>query len=309
MKISVVIPAYNVEKYINRSIESALNQTYKPFEIIVIDDGSIDNTARLVKNYENHVKYIFQPNQGSSSARNFGIDKAKGDWIAFLDSDDEWIETHLENFIKTIKIYPEIKWYSAPFKMLCQKSKKIIFKVKNNHLKDINKHGIFDDYMTAFPPKAYISSPTMIIHKSVFKKVGLFNTTKKTAEDLDMWFRIGLIFPRIGYTFEEAAIVYRRDFSLSTSKKLNAKKSLERFFESEKLAKDKSDVALKRVEPRIMYWVKKLIRSSISSNDILTLKEIRKNYNNRLSLRYKTILFLCIQVPLIFKFYKLFRTN
>lgn len=309
MKVSAIIPAYNVEKYINRSINSALNQTYKPFEIIVIDDGSSDNTAKLVKDYEDDVRYIFQANQGSSSARNLGIEKAKGDWIAFLDSDDEWIETHLENFVKTHKLYPEIKWYGAPFKMLDEKSKKEVFKVKKGHLKDFEQHIMFDDYMTAFPPKAYLGSPTMIIHKSVFEIVGFFDVSKKTAVDVDMWFRIGLVYPKIGYTYNTGTTVYRRDFSLSTSKKWNPIKSIGRFLESEKLAKDKSDVALKRVEPRIMYWVTKLIRSSISNNDIVALEEIRKNYNTRLSLRYKTILFLSIQVPLIFQFYKLFRNK
>ena len=77
MKISVVIPAYNVEKYINRSINSALNQAYSPFEIIVVDDKSTDNTPNLIKEYGEKVNYYKNPNKGQSSARNHGIQKVK----------------------------------------------------------------------------------------------------------------------------------------------------------------------------------------------------------------------------------------
>ena len=304
MKISAIIPAYNVEKYINRSINSALNQTYKPFEIIVIDDGSSDNTAKLVKDYENDVRYIFQANQGSSSARNLGIEKAKGDWIAFLDSDDEWIETHLENFAKTHKLYPEIKWYGAPFKMLNDISRKIIFEVKKIHIEDVNCHTKFEDYMIAFPPKAYLSSPTMIIYKLVFDDVGDFNTLKKTAVDVDMWFRIALKYPQIGYSYKEGAIVYRRDFSLSTSKKWNPNQSIERFLKCEKLAKNQSEEALQRAEPRIMYWVIKLLRSVLSVNDKKTLKTIKQHYFKRLPLKYRIFLLTGIYFPFVFQIIK-----
>jgi glycosyltransferase involved in cell wall biosynthesis len=306
MNISVLIPAYNVEKYINRSINSALNQTHCSFEIIVIDDGSTDDTKKIVKNYKNKVRYISQSNQGSSSARNLGIRESKGDWIAFLDSDDEWIETHLENFVKTQKLYPKIKWYGAPFIMLDEKSKQEVFTVKKGHLKELDTHIMFDDYMTAFPPKAYLGSPTMIIHKSVFEKVGFFDVSKKTAVDVDMWFRIGLVFSEIGYTFRIGTIVYRRDFSLSTSKKWNPHKSIKRFIESENLMKGNIGVNPKNVEARIIYWVTKLIRSCIINLDKRALKEIHKIYFWRIPFEYKIILVLAIRFHFVLKFYNFF---
>ncbi len=87
--VSVVIPAYNAEKYIGRAIDSVLAQTRQPDEIIVVDDGSTDNTPNAIKSYGSKVYYIHQENGGASVARNTGIEAAKSEWIAFLDADDE----------------------------------------------------------------------------------------------------------------------------------------------------------------------------------------------------------------------------
>ena len=90
MKISVVIPTYNRAEIVSRAIKSVQNQTLQPFEIIVIDDGSSDDTRRIIKEQFSYCRYYYQENKGVSSARNLGIQKAESEWIAFLDSDDEW---------------------------------------------------------------------------------------------------------------------------------------------------------------------------------------------------------------------------
>ena len=114
MRISVVIPAYNAEKHLERSVNSILKQTYKPLEIIIVDDQSTDQTSRIIKSYGEKVNYYFNPDKGQSGARNYGIQKAKGDWIAWLDADDEWRENHLMNFNKVISKNKNLKWYGAP---------------------------------------------------------------------------------------------------------------------------------------------------------------------------------------------------
>ena len=99
--VSVIVPIYNVEKYLNKCIESIINQTYKNLEIILIDDGSTDKSGKICDRFEkkdNRIKVIHQKNAGVSSARNTGIDSADGLWIAFIDSDD-WVE---ENYIKNL---------------------------------------------------------------------------------------------------------------------------------------------------------------------------------------------------------------
>ncbi|MCK4960446.1 MAG: glycosyltransferase family 2 protein, partial [Planctomycetes bacterium] len=89
--VSVVIAAYNAEKYIQRAIDSVLAQSLPADEIIVVDDGSTDNTGDAVKHYGSKVRYIYQENAGPASARNTAIEAATGTWIAFLDADDEWL--------------------------------------------------------------------------------------------------------------------------------------------------------------------------------------------------------------------------
>jgi len=107
-KISVVIPAYNSEKCIRETLESVFNQTLSPYEIIVVDDGSKDNTAALIQSFGDRVRYIRQDNQGIAAARNTGIHSATGDWIAFLDHDDLWLPTKLEKQSKVVTENPDL---------------------------------------------------------------------------------------------------------------------------------------------------------------------------------------------------------
>lgn len=301
LRISVIIPAYNVEEYIARSISSALNQKVKPFEIIVVDDGSTDNTAKVIGSYKEDIVYVFQENGGSSSARNLGIETARGNWIAFLDSDDEWVDTHLQNFKATLSKFPHIKWYGSSFKFLDTLKKKEINLVPKAHYEGAEKFILFNDYMSAFPPKAYFSSPTMIIKKSVFDVVGYFDTRKKTSEDVDMWFRIGLNFPEVGYCPVPAAIVYKRENSLSTTNSWNPFKTFDRIEECKSLASDYSEDARERIKPRIAYWVSKLVKRSVKYGDKQTLKRIKEEYFNILPKKFKRIVKLTTIFPLAIK--------
>src|SRR4051794_10354756 len=88
--VSVIVPAYNYERYLSLAIESALAQTHSPLEVIVVDDGSTDDTPRVLAAYGDRIRAIRQPNQGAGAARNTGIAASRGDYLAFLDSDDLW---------------------------------------------------------------------------------------------------------------------------------------------------------------------------------------------------------------------------
>ena len=104
--ISVIMPAYNVEEYIEKSIDSVLQQTYTNWELIIINDGSMDNTKKIVENYlhiDMRIIYLEQENKGVSVARNKGIDSAKGKYIAFLDADDLWTKDALEKLYDLMK--------------------------------------------------------------------------------------------------------------------------------------------------------------------------------------------------------------
>lgn len=116
--VSIIIPAYNVENYIFRGIESCINQTYKNIEIVIIDDGSIDNTQNIIKEYvqkDSRIKYLFQENKGVSAARNKGLDIAGGNYIIFLDSDD-WLETNTVEYLLNKKKEYESYFITTNFK-------------------------------------------------------------------------------------------------------------------------------------------------------------------------------------------------
>src|SRR5690349_7945487 len=102
-KVSVVIPTYNRGEKVRGAIESVLTQTFSDLEILVIDDGSSDDTGRILREaFGNRIRYCYQPNQGASVARNTGVDQARGEWIAFLDSDDLWEKEKLALQLKTL---------------------------------------------------------------------------------------------------------------------------------------------------------------------------------------------------------------
>ena len=180
-KVSIIIPTYNQSQYLEEAIESALNQTYKNIEIIIVDDGSTDNTPEVIKSFDNKIIYIQQKNKGASSARNTGIKKANGEYIAFLDADDMWLKNKLENQIKFIQNNPEIGLLGTGCYQMIDMSKMIhkkIFPAKNEILqKDLIKYNPF------------IQSSVMI-KKDVFNSIGLYDEKFKESEDYDLWLRI-----------------------------------------------------------------------------------------------------------------------
>jgi glycosyltransferase involved in cell wall biosynthesis len=105
---SVVIPTYNRATCVQRAIDSVLRQTFEDYELIVVDDGSIDNTSEVVRGYGERIVYVSQRNRGVSAARNAGISRSVGEWVAFLDSDDEWLPGYLSKQAELVTKYPEL---------------------------------------------------------------------------------------------------------------------------------------------------------------------------------------------------------
>ncbi len=106
--VSVIIPTHNRAKFLMEALESVYSQTFKPFEIIVVDDGSTDNTRTALSKSEFNVKYVYQKNSGPAAARNRGISEAKGEWIAFLDADDAWLPGKLAMQLEFIRKNPDV---------------------------------------------------------------------------------------------------------------------------------------------------------------------------------------------------------
>jgi len=184
--LSVVIPTYNRASFLEETIDSVLAQTFQRFELIVVDDGSTDGTQEILSGYGEKIRVITQANQGPSAARNRGIEEAKGEWIAFLDSDDAWKPDKLKKQIQFITDHPETK--------ICQTEELWIRNGKRvNPRKKHEMHSgwIYEKCL----PLCIVSPSSVMIHRDVFEKVGLFDETMPACEDYDLWLRIAPHYP------------------------------------------------------------------------------------------------------------------
>jgi len=182
MNVSVVIPTYNRYEFLKRALESVYAQSTLPKEIIIIDDGSTDETSQIQNEFP-QIKYIYQKNSGVSSARNLGIQNATQDWIAFLDSDDTWDEKKLELQMEFHKKNPAILMSYTDEKWIRDnKEVKIPKKFK--------KYGgdIFNQCLS----HCIIAPSATLIHADLLNKVGLFDEGLEVCEDYDLWLRIAL---------------------------------------------------------------------------------------------------------------------
>jgi glycosyltransferase involved in cell wall biosynthesis len=186
MNISVIIPTYNRKETLKRAIRSVLMQSYTPYELIVIDDGSDDGTKEWLKDNYPNVKYIYQMNSGVSSARNKGIKFARGDWIALLDSDDEWLPSKLKDQANEIELNPAAKF-------LHTNEIWIRNGVRVNQMKKHKKYGgyIFEKCLDM----CRISPSSVLIKKDIFDEIGMFDETLKVCEDYDLWLRFASKYP------------------------------------------------------------------------------------------------------------------
>ena len=196
--ISVVIPTYNRRRTIGRSIDSVLNQTLFPSEIIVVDDGSTDGTSDYIQSNFPSIKLLSQPNKGVSAARNMGIKSADANWIALLDSDDEWFSQKLEKQVLALSQNPDVKF--------CH-TEEIWFRngVHVNQMKKHQKYGghIFSKCLDI----CRISPSSVLFHQSLLDDVGYFDKDLKVCEDYDLWLRITAKFPVL-YIDETLIIKY-----------------------------------------------------------------------------------------------------
>ena len=161
--ISCIVPVFNGERYIGETLNSILNQTYRPLEVIVVDDGSTDGTHKIVGKYRNNVKYIRQPNSGPWHARNNGLRTAQGDFLAFQDADDLWHPEKLLRQMARFQKYPELDF--------------CISHIQNFWIPELaNEEKRFKDHRRSKPLPGY-STITLLARRSCFEKVGVFNTT------------------------------------------------------------------------------------------------------------------------------------
>ena len=188
---SVVIPLYNKERFIANTLKSLLLQTFSDFEVLIINDGSTDRSESIALSFDDgRIRYFSQENQGVSAARNFGISNASADHIAFLDADDYWHPTFLESMHNRMLQLPEFLVFAAAIEI---ETSKTVFKPQYS----IAKTGEFEivDYFEASQKESAIWTSSAAFHKSVFEKTGGFDSNIRSGEDIDLWIRIGLLYP------------------------------------------------------------------------------------------------------------------
>ncbi len=181
MNISVIITTYNRSFFVKRAIDSVLSQTTPAYEIIVIDDGSSDDTGEILKEYEGEIKTIYQDNQGVSAARNRGVDLSRGDWIAFLDSDDIWHNKKLQIQSLFHKKNP-LTLFSHTNEIWIRDGKRV--SQKKRHKKP-NGDCFYENL-----DFCKISPSTVMINKKLLKECGGFDEDLLICEDYDLWLRV-----------------------------------------------------------------------------------------------------------------------
>lgn len=186
LTISVIITTFNRKDLVKRAINSVLEQTILADEIIIIDDGSDDGTEEYIKEYFPDIKYYWQKNTGISAARNKGIAISINDWIAFLDSDDEWLPKKLEKQKEAILENPSYQ--------LCHTNE--IWIRNGRRVNPKNRHQKFGGLIfEKCLPLCVISPSSVIIHREVFQTYGKFDESLPVCEDYDMWLRLCAFLP------------------------------------------------------------------------------------------------------------------
>ncbi|MGH7855414.1 MAG: glycosyltransferase, partial [Candidatus Binatia bacterium] len=203
--VSVIIATYNRDHLIAETLDSVLGQSFRDFEIILVDDGSTDNTREVVARYGTHVQYIYQNNRGPSAARNLGVRQARGSWISIQDSDDLSAPNHLSVLHAYADAHPNVGMIFANGAYLGgpeHKRNTIIPEPKSRSLanRGVQLHDIFD--------KSIVRLQAALIAKTAYEKVGGHDESLRICMDLDLSFRLLMNFPIV--YIDEVVFSYRK---------------------------------------------------------------------------------------------------
>jgi len=229
---SVVIAVFNKEKYIANTLKSVLEQTYQNFEIVILNDGSTDNSeAEILKFKDSRIRYFSKENQGAGAARNFVIKEAKHDYIALLDADDSWLPCYLEEQAKMISAFPEESVFATAIDV--EKKGKIYpseYSVPNLQLNEVRVVNFYE----ASCLNSILTSSSTVLHKKVFSNIGYYDPSIKSGQDTDLWIRLGLEFSVV-FLNKTCAVYQYALASLSNSNlKVSQKATFEKFEPFEK---------------------------------------------------------------------------
>ena len=254
--VSIVIPTYNHSKFISKALDSVINQTYKNWEAIIIDNNSTDNTDKVINRYiDPRIKHLKIDNDGViAKSRNLGINEAKAEWIAFLDSDDWWTKDKLEVCLSKIDKNIDFIYHAHEY----VKKSKFFLKKKIIKGRELKKPILKDLLIGSITKGTQISNSSVIVRKNILFKIGGLNENKILvgADDYDTWLRIAQITDQFlyinkklsYYLFHNNNTQKKRDMSIP--QKLAVKDFLHLFNKQQKL---NLEIKLKYISGRYNY--------------------------------------------------------
>jgi len=276
-RVSVIIPAFNAAEYIKEAVESVFNQTYKDIEVIVVDDGSTDNTRTIVNSYGAKVIYIYQQNQGHAIARNTGLKKAAGQYYAFLDADDYWLPGKIAKQVQILKENPDSGIVHCDIKKVDLEGHEV---KKSPKIKRYIEGEIFPYFLTR---KGHIATSSALFKKECIERYGLLNESVRDwgSEDREFWLRMCKHY-KVEY-IDEPLVVYRvRNRSLSRSRPISD------VIKGRCWAVDKS---VKDIRPFYYAWYLKRLAYNAILKELAYLSLL--NLDFKTSMRYYVRTLLC----------------
>jgi GT2 family glycosyltransferase len=217
--VSAVVCAYDRAIELRRAVESILAQTRAANQVIVVDDGSTDNTQEVLRGFGDAIEILTQPNQGASAARNAGVAAAHGTWVAFLDSDDVWLDHHLSDLLDVARRSPELQWAFSTRLVKLGADAPPTPEASSSALEALlDESDCARDYFEVTGAGVPTATSTFMVRRSVLEDLGGFDTSFRAGEDLDLWWRIARDHPRVGVARRASVVMEcHRDDSLSTT--------------------------------------------------------------------------------------------
>src|SRR5262249_49927925 len=212
-RVSVIIPTFNCARFLRQAINSALSQTYTDHEIIVVDDGSTDETGDLIAQYGSKVVYLYQSNGGVSSARNLALSKSSGELIAYLDADDMWYPQKLEKQVAFLDAHKECGLVHSEVSVI-NEDNEVIHTRFNQETRRTVPQGYCPLELLK---RSHVQTLTVVERRMCIDRVGFFDETLPTAEDYMHWILIVLEGLAIGYLPEPLGMYRRRKGSLTAN--------------------------------------------------------------------------------------------
>lgn len=272
--VSIIIPAYNAKRFIHETLVSVLNQSYESYEVIVVDDGSTDSTREIVSDFvkqNQKISLITKSHSGGASARNTGLEKARGKFIAFLDSDDLWYPDKLAKQVSCIEKDPSIGLVSCLAVVINEES------ISTGLLAGRKLHG--NCYKKMLDTGGICGGSIVLVRRECFEKAGYFDPTLKLFQDWDMWIRLTRHFKLV--TIPEVLVGYRRSSNCISRNYRHLIDSgrliLEKIFQDDpKLSKQYRDHCLSRNVAGIGAWC--LIDGNYNESWYCVKKSARINF-------------------------------